>query len=180
MLAGSVAHAELVGDAEAGRKLAGQCRTCHGADGYAQIPVAPHIGGEPVAYLAAQLTAFREGTRQHEMMSVVAKSLTDMQIADLAAWYGGVTAISDLPDGISADAAPSACITCHGADGLSLMQDAPNLAGENVIYIETQLKAFRTGKRRHAAMTDIAKSLTEAEMRAAAEWYAATQLTLTR
>ncbi len=59
-------------DVEAGRKVAGMCRTCHGLDGYAQIPIAPHIGGEPADYIAAQLRAFRSGERQHEMMSVVA------------------------------------------------------------------------------------------------------------
>ena len=50
-------------DVEAGRKVAGMCRTCHGLDGLAQIPVAPNIGGEPAAYLAAQLEAFRSGAR---------------------------------------------------------------------------------------------------------------------
>ena len=71
LLAGG-AHAETTGDAAAGKKLAGQCRTCHGLDGYAKIPIAPHIGGEPAEYLEAQLMAFKTGTREHEMMSVVA------------------------------------------------------------------------------------------------------------
>ena len=51
-------------DAEAGRKVAGMCRTCHGLDGIARIPIAPHIGGESVEYLSRQLTAFRDGTRE--------------------------------------------------------------------------------------------------------------------
>ena len=55
--AGEVA-AELVGDRQAGKRISGQCRTCHGADGYAQIPIAPHIGGEPEAYLRAQRTTY--------------------------------------------------------------------------------------------------------------------------
>ena len=58
-LAGGLAAPALAGDPEAGRKVANMCRTCHGADGYAAIPIAPHIGGEPAEYLEAQLLAFK-------------------------------------------------------------------------------------------------------------------------
>ena len=64
ILAGGVSAADL----DAGRKLANMCRTCHGIDGYAAIPIAPHIGGEPQEYLETQLMAFKSGQRQHEMM----------------------------------------------------------------------------------------------------------------
>ncbi|MGM0586123.1 MAG: c-type cytochrome [Pseudomonadota bacterium] len=162
------------GDPEAGRRLAGQCRTCHGLDGYAKIPIAPHIGGESAAYIAAQLRAFRDGTRRHEMMSVVAAPLSDRQIADLAAWYSAHEAKATL----AADPAeaPQACAICHGADGIATAKDAPNLAGETNIYIENQLKAFSRGKRTHEAMSVIAEDMTDAEMRAAADWYAAVEL----
>jgi cytochrome c553 len=176
LIAAGGALAEPVGDRAAGRQLAGQCRTCHGLDGYAKIPIAPHIGGEPAAYLAAQLTAFRDGTRAHEMMTVVAKNLTDQQIADLAAWFSGHTATATL----TADpaAAPELCVACHGADGIALIPEAPNLAAETNIYIETQLKAFRLGKRVSEVMGPIAAELTDAEMQAAADWYAAVGLTV--
>jgi cytochrome c553 len=176
ILAGAVS-AQTVGDPAEGRKLAGQCRTCHGIDGYAKIPIAPHIGGEPAAYLASQLTAFRDGTRTHEMMSVVAASLSDQQIADLAAWYSSHTAKATL----SADAsgAPEVCTACHGVDGIGQAQDVPNLAGETNIYIDTQLKAFRGGKRTHEVMSAIAADLTDAEIRAVADWYAAVKLEIT-
>ncbi len=175
LLAGA-AFAQPIGDPAKGRELVGQCRTCHGLDGFAKIPIAPHIGGEPAAYLANQLTAFRDGTRTHEMMTVVAKTLTDDQIADLAAWYASYTATATL----TADpaGAPEACIACHGADGISLVEDAPNLAGETNIYIDTQLKAFRLGKRTHDVMTPIASELTDPEIRALADWYAAVALTI--
>ena len=176
MLAGE-APAELAGDRDAGRTLAGQCRTCHGLDGYAQIPVAPHIGGEPEGYLRDQLTAFRDGTRENEMMSIVARALTDQQIADLAAWYAGheiaVTLAADPAD------APESCTSCHGADGIQLLDDAPNLAGEANIYIDTQLKAYRSGKREHEIMTGIAADLTDTEIRAFADWYADVTLEIT-
>lgn len=165
---------EPMGDRDAGRQLAGQCRTCHGLDGYAQMPIAPHIGGEPESYIRAQLTAFRDGTREHEIMSIVAGGLTDQQIAGLAAWYSG----HDVTVELEADpaAAPAACVACHGADGLHLIEDAPNLAGETNIYIDTQLKAFRSGKRVHEVMTPIAADLTDAEIRTAADWYAAVRI----
>jgi cytochrome c553 len=168
------ALAEIVGDPEAGQRISGQCRTCHGADGYAQIPIAPHIGGEPQAYLRSQLTAFRDGTREHEMMSIVARGLSDQQIADLSAWYGAQRVRVEMAADPSG--APEACVACHGADGLHTAEDVPNLAGETNIYIDTQLKAFRSGKRTHEIMSSIAADLSDTEIRAYADWYAAIKL----
>lgn len=169
MFAGG-AHADDLGDRDAGRKLASQCSTCHGRDGYAQIPIAPHIGGEPASYIRSQLTAFRDGTREHEMMSIVARMLSDQQIADLAAWYSGHKVEVELKQDPSG--APEQCVACHGADGLHVSQDVPNLAGEANIYIDTQLKAFRSGKRQHEIMTPMAQSLSDSEIREIADWYA--------
>lgn len=174
LLAGSLSAEELPGDREAGRKLSGQCRTCHGLEGFAKIPIAPHIGGEPDVYIRAQLTAFRDGTREHEMMSIVAKSLTDQNIADLAAWYSGHQVTATLT--VDPAGAPEQCVGCHGEDGIHLIDEAPNLAGETNIYIDTQLKAFRTGKRENEIMTPIAADLTDEDIRAVADWYAAVQL----
>ena len=163
-------------DAEAGRQVAGMCRTCHGLDGHAQIPVAPHIGGEPADYLASQLRAFRSGERQHEMMSVVAASLSDEQIEDVSAWYASHAASASL----AADPgeAPELCSACHGADGIALVEDAPNLAGEANIYLAEQLKAFRSGARTHEVMNEVAAGLSDDEIRALADWYGATTVTI--
>ena len=176
LLAGAVSAQDI----DAGRKVAGMCRTCHGIDGIAQIPVAPTIGGEPASYLADQLKAFRSGVRVNEMMSVVAAGLTDQQIADVTAWYASHVAVAALPQGFDAAAAPEVCATCHGADGIALSEDAPNLAGENTIYISTQLKAFRSGKRVHDVMTDIAGGLSDDEIRAVSEWYSGIGLEMSR
>ncbi|MDA3858957.1 MAG: c-type cytochrome [Roseovarius sp.] len=170
---------DSLGDPEAGRKLAGQCRTCHGIDGFAKIPIAPHIGGENPAYITHQLTAFRDGTRTHEMMSVVAKNLDDTAIANLAAWYSSQTPVAALSARQSPEDAPEGCVACHGVDGIAQIEDAPNLAGETTMYIDTQLKAFRTGKRSHDIMTAIAAEMTNAEIRAVAEWYAAVDFKVT-
>ena len=171
-----LAGGAFAADPEAGKKVANMCRTCHGLNGFATIPIAPHIGGEPQEYLESQLLAFKTGQREHEMMSVVAASLSPEQIADVAAWYAEHEAKATLPEGVNAEDAPQLCAACHGADGISLLPDAPNLAGESNIYIDTQLKAFKRGKRESEIMSAIVADITEAEMREIADWYAAVTL----
>lgn len=85
-------------DAAAGRQKARQCQTCHGIDGIAKIPIAPHLAGESQIYLETQLKAFRSGKREHEMMSVVAKNLSDEDISDLAAWYASIQIKATIPE----------------------------------------------------------------------------------
>lgn len=87
----------FAGDAAAGKMKAKKCRNCHGLDGVARIPIAPHIAGESEIYLQVQLKAFRSGKRAHEIMSVVAKDLTDADIADLAAWYSSIKFKVEMP-----------------------------------------------------------------------------------
>lgn len=98
-LAGLVLSTPAVAaDAAAGRQKAGACRTCHGIDGIAKIPIAPHIAGENQIYLETQLKAFRSGKREHEIMSVVAQSLSDEDIADLSAWYSSIALSVTVPE----------------------------------------------------------------------------------
>lgn len=85
------------GDAAAGKVKAGQCKTCHGIDGIAKIPIAPHIAGESEIYLETQLKAFRSGKRVHEIMSLVAKNLSDEDITDLSAWYSSIKITAQMP-----------------------------------------------------------------------------------
>ncbi|MBK0400308.1 cytochrome c [Limibaculum sp. M0105] len=85
-------------DAAAGKVKAKQCAVCHGIDGVARIPIAPHIAGETSVYLETQLKAFRSGKREHEIMSVIAKDLSDEDIADLAAWYASIKFEVTLPE----------------------------------------------------------------------------------
>ena len=177
LLAG--AYPVYAGDPEPGRKIANMCRTCHGTDGYAQIPIAPHIGGEPKEYLETQLMAYKTGAREHEMMSVVTAGLSAEQISDVAAWYASHTATATLPEGVTEADAPVACVSCHGANGISVLLDAPNLAGEVNIYIDTQLKAYRVGKRNHAIMSEIASELSDEEIRELANWFANVELEIT-
>lgn len=80
----------LAADPAAGRQKAGMCATCHGPLGMGQTPDAPHLAGQPSIYLEAQLKAFRSGARRHEVMNVMARPLSDVDIADLAAWYASL------------------------------------------------------------------------------------------
>lgn len=166
----------LVGDRMAGKAISRQCQTCHGKDGMAKLPIAPNIGGESAHYIARQLIAFRDGERYHEMMTVVTKGLSDQAIVDVAAWYAGHAASARLVTPEQEAKAPDACTGCHGVAGIGLSDDVPNLAGETVMYIDTQLKAFRAGKRIHEIMSVVAEELSDQDIRDAAEWYAATVL----
>jgi cytochrome c553 len=87
-LAGTAGLAQA--DAQAGRTKAQACVVCHGQFGVGTLPNAPHLAGQPQPYLAEQLKAFRSGKRTNEVMSVIAKPLTDADITDLADWYASV------------------------------------------------------------------------------------------
>ena len=85
------------GNLTAGEKLAGtkgaatgqSCVDCHGADGNAPIdPTYPKLGGQYHDYIAHALQSYRDGKREHALMSSQAKSLSDQQIADLSVYFG--------------------------------------------------------------------------------------------
>jgi len=84
-------------DIKAGQRKAIACQACHGLDGLSRLPEAPNIAGQPVGYLERGLRAFRDGTRRHEVMSVVAKTLDDTDIRDLAAYYSAIRIEVTLP-----------------------------------------------------------------------------------
>ena len=71
-------------------KAEAQCNVCHGANGMSQIPNAPHLAGQPEIYLIDQLKNYRSGKRVNEVMGVLAKPLTDDDIANLAAWFASI------------------------------------------------------------------------------------------
>jgi cytochrome c553 len=77
-------------DTPAGEAKARPCMVCHGPLGIATQPETPHLAGQPAGYLAAQLKAFRSGARRHEVMSVIAKPLSDEDIATMSAWFASI------------------------------------------------------------------------------------------
>jgi cytochrome c553 len=88
------AHAR---DAAAGRLKAQACVVCHGPLGVSVAPDAPNLAGQPAIYVAAQLQAYRSGTRKHEVMAVMAKALTDDDIANLSAWFASIRIEAQAP-----------------------------------------------------------------------------------
>jgi cytochrome c553 len=86
--------------------------------------------------------------------------------------HAGQAAKPVLPAGFHPDATPQLCAACHGPDGIAVIEDAPHLAGENTIYLQTQLKAFRSGARQHEVMTEISQSLTDDEIVQLSNWFA--------
>ena len=91
LLAGAcLSSSALAADVAAGRQKAAACAVCHGPMGVATAPDAPNLAGQPELYLTAQLRAYRGGTRQHEVMNLMAKPLSDADIEDLAAWFSSL------------------------------------------------------------------------------------------
>lgn len=89
--------ASRAGDARRGRTKAAACSVCHGPTGIGQVPDAPHLAGQPEPYLVEQLRAYRSGQRVHPAMNVVAKGLSDEDIADLAAWFSSIGVRAQVP-----------------------------------------------------------------------------------
>ena len=81
-------HASFAaGDVKAGHTKAAQCAACHGIDGMSKLPEAPNLAGQTEEYLVKALNDFRTGERKNEMMSMMAKTLSDADVANLAAYY---------------------------------------------------------------------------------------------
>lgn len=92
LLASGTAIAE--GDAEAGKIKGYTCTGCHGIPGYKNVyPTfhVPKLGGQSAIYIEAALKAYRSGERQHSTMNLHAESLSDEDIADIAAWLESET-----------------------------------------------------------------------------------------
>lgn len=84
-------------DIGTGKAKAKMCAACHGLDGLSKVADAPNLAGNGELYLARQLKAFRGGERKHPQMSVIAASLSDEDIAHLAAWYSAIKVSVELP-----------------------------------------------------------------------------------
>ena len=79
------------GDAEAGKAKSVTCAACHGGEGISPTGAWPNLAGQKEEYLAAQIIAFRDGTRKNGQMSPMAANLSDEDIANLAAYYASIT-----------------------------------------------------------------------------------------
>jgi cytochrome c553 len=178
----SLTHsARAAGDPVLGQKKFYTCYGCHGIENYKNaypdysVPKLRHQSAE---YIVAALQEYRAGERPHPTMHAQAWSLSDADIADIAAYLQG-------PEPVKASAAAAvvvpqqvtACAACHGASGLGvdapLNPKPPVLAGQHADYLEQALIAYRNGRRQNVVMNGMAKLLaTDADVKTAAAYFA--------
>ena len=183
---------EIKGDAKAGETKNAMCIGCHGIKGYQasfpEIYKVPMISGQGDKYIVAALNAYKKGERKHPTMRGIAESLTDQDIADLAAYYSthGVVQGAELPAKPAKE--PSAdvqallnkanCASCHGANFSKPVDPAyPKIAGQHSDYLFVALKAYKTDNnpkvgRGNAIMAGMAKQYTNAELKLLANYLA--------
>jgi cytochrome c553 len=79
------------GNAEEGAKKNSMCAGCHGIPGYRtaypEVYAAPKLGGQHASYLVKALKAYQSGARNHPTMKAIAATLSEQDMADLAAYY---------------------------------------------------------------------------------------------
>ncbi len=175
LFAGVAGIARADGNAERGQTLAYTCLGCHAIDNYKNVyPTysVPKLHGQNAAYLVAALQEYRSGNRAHGTMHAQASSLTDQQIEDIAAWLGGAALQpADEPPAANAPEAAQVCVACHGGNGVAVLPEYPNLAGQHADYLERALEEYKKGARKNPIMAGFAATLTPADMKALAAYY---------
>jgi cytochrome c553 len=183
---GGVNAQGVTGNADAGARKVDMCIGCHGIVGYQasfpEVYKVPKISGQGAKYIANALVAYQAGERKHPSMRGVAASLSEQDIADLAAFYersgkgGGTVALAATPSrspGAQVDALlkKGECVTCHGAN-FSTPSDPANarLAGQHSDYLYMALLSYKTEKnpqfgRSNGVMAGIAKRFSNAELK---------------
>ncbi len=171
---------------------AGACFQCHGMDGKGdKAAVFPRLTDQTYKYLYDSLKDYASGVRQNAIMMPIAKALSDQQMRDVSAYYAAQKSAEYPPvdqvdahvlqDGAALAAVGNAvrgvqgCINCHGPDGVGLPPTYPFLAGQYAAYLEAQMKAWKAGQRKGdglGIMENIAKRLTDEEIRAVSQYYA--------
>ncbi len=171
------------------------CVGCHGIKGYQasfpEVYKVPMIAGQSAKYIIAALVAYKQGDRKHPTMRGIADSLSEQDMADIAAYYEGLgkDSAGKLPP--AADKTPSpqvaallqkaACVSCHGANFSQPIDPSyPKLAGQHADYMFVALKAYKTENnatvgRTNGVMGAIAKQFSNAELKALSAYVASLQ-----
>jgi cytochrome c553 len=173
-------------DAERGKQIATTvCAACHGANGISAMPANPHLAGQHGGYIAAQLAAFKSGTRPNAIMQGMAAPLSPDDMRNLGAFYE----TQEPPQSLARDKALAArggriwrtgikeigvpaCAGCHGAAGAGIPVQYPRLAGQFPELTLGWLKAYATGARPSPVMGPVAAKLNENDMKAVSEYIA--------
>ena len=176
-------------DAKAGEKKNAMCIGCHGIPGYQasypQVHRVPMIAGQGAKYITAALTAYQKGERKHPTMRAIAASLSEQDIADLAAYYeqqgkGDAAAapatVPEAPAPVAALLAKGNCASCHGANFTTPLDASyPKLAGQHADYLYVALKAYQTQNnaqvgRSNAIMSGMAAPFSHKELKLLADY----------
>jgi cytochrome c553 len=177
-------------DAAAGEKKAASCIGCHGIKGYQasfpEVHRVPMISGQNAKYIVASLQAYKKGERRHPTMRGIAITLTDTDMADLAAFYEqhGASMIKPVAETPAAPPTPEvaallakgACATCHGVNyNKPIDPGYPKIAGQHADYLYVALRAYTvTGNakvgRSNAIMAAQVKQFKPAELKAMAQY----------
>ena len=138
------------------QRFAALCAACHGANGRNETPLTPVLAGQPSLYVITQLFLFREGRRSNEVMTAVAKTLTDDDLRGFSEFIETLPPVpppppDTPPDPIRMDrgralAEQHKCVFCHGA-GLSGGQQVPLIGGQHEDYLQLSLRGFHSGSR---------------------------------
>ncbi|MES2423777.1 MAG: c-type cytochrome [Pseudomonadota bacterium] len=184
------AHAqEAAGDAKAGAGKIAMCIGCHGIKGYQasfpEVYKVPKISGQSAKFIVASLNAYKKGERKHPTMRGISSSLSDQDMADIAAYYsvhGVVPGAAPLPKPAEPSAKVAelikkgACMSCHG-DNFSKPIDPsyPKIAGQHSDYLFVALKAYKVENnanvgRSNAIMGGIAKQFSNNELKELANY----------
>ena len=177
-------------NAPAGEKKAAMCIGCHGIPGYQasfpEIYKVPMIAGQNAKYIAVALAQYKKGDRKHPTMRAIAASLSEQDMADLAAFYSTeakAEAVPAAPAGnVPTDVAEllkkGNCASCHGANFSTPIDPSyPKLAGQHGDYLYYALKAYQTDKnpqigRNNAIMMGMSRPFTHAEAKILSAYFA--------
>ncbi len=152
-----VAHATAQAqDVKAGEKKIAMCIGCHGIPGYQasfpEVHKVPMISGQGAKYISSALTAYAKGERKHPTMRGIAQTLSEQDIADIAAYYEQHGPAKAAPEQVAAAPAEvkalldkGACVSCHGANFSKPIDGSyPKIAGQYADYLYVALKSYKT------------------------------------
>lgn len=90
----AMANEPVKGDIEAGSQKISMCIGCHGIPGYKasfpEVYAVPMIAGQNEQYIIVALRAYASGERTHPTMDAISSSLSEQDMADLAAYYANL------------------------------------------------------------------------------------------
>ena len=149
---------DVKANAQAGEKKAAMCIGCHSIPGYQasfpEVYKVPKLAGQNAKYMQAALAAYKSGDRKHPTMRAIAASLSEQDMADLAAYYESLPKEKATVDAKPAHEAPADvaallqkgnCVSCHGTNFSKPTDPAfPKLAGQHPDYLYAALKAYQT------------------------------------